>query len=257
VYRYRVPYDSYHVNLADQFFAGNWDGDAQGDPKFVNANTDLGDPMDASLPDLRLESNSPCKDAGTYLTTVTSPSGSGSAFQVVDAGYFMDGWGIAGVQGDEIQLFGSAQRARITALDYSTNMITVDRILTWTQNQGINLSYEGEAPDAGAYEIVPQLELHGATADQSIHLDWSVNVTLPITATWRIAYDGPPGDQPSPITGIISDTRAYTLTGLTNYAWYTITLNAILDSTPILTDTVAVMPTDIILYLPVVIKDPL
>jgi hypothetical protein len=256
LYRHRVPYDSYHVNLADQFFAGNWDGDTQGDPKFVNANTDLGDPMDASLPDLRLESNSPCKDAGTYLTTVTSPSGSGSAFQVVDAGYFMDGWGITGVQGDEIQLFGSAQRARITALDYSTNMITVDRILTWTQNQGISLSYEGEAPDAGAYEIVPQLELHGAPADQSIHLDWSVNVTLPITATWRIAYEGLPGDQPSPITGLPEPTRVYTLTGLTNYYWYTVTLSAMLDSTPILTDTVAVMPTDIFLHLPLVIKCP-
>ena len=254
LYRHRVPFGSYYVNLADQIFAGNWDGDTQGDPKFVNASPVLGDPMDASLPDLRLESDSPCKDAGTYLTTVTSPGGSGSTFQVADAGYFMDGWGIAGVQGDEIQLFGSGQRARITAVDYATNRITVDRILTWTQDQGISLAYEGNAPDAGAYEIVPQLELIAAPADQSIYLDWSVNLTLPITSTWQISYEGPPGSPPSPITGITSDARAYTLTGLTNYSWYTLTLEAMLGATPILTDTVRVMPTDVFIFLPLVVK---
>ena len=252
LYRHRVPYGSYYVNLADQIFAGNWDGDTQGDPKFVDASTDLGDPMDASLPDLRLESDSPCKDAGRYLTTVTSPSGSGTAFRVADAGYFMDGWGIAGVQGDEIQLFGSAQRARITAVDYATNMVTVDRILTWIQNQGISLSYEGEAPDAGAYEIAPQLELRGTPADQSIHFGWKVNVALPITATWRITYEGISGDQPSPITGLPEPTRVYTLTGLTNYSWYTVTLEAMLGTTPYLTDTVRVMPTDVFVFLPLV-----
>ena len=56
-----------------------------------------------------------------------------------------------------------------------------------------------------------------------------------------------------PITGIISPTRAYTLTGLTNYVWYTVTLNSILGSTPFLTDTVTVMPTDVFVYLPLVL----
>jgi hypothetical protein len=130
----------------------------------------------------------------------------------------------------------------------------VDRILTWTQNQGISLSYEGDAPDAGAYEIAPQLELHAAPADESIHLNWSVNVTLPITATWRITYEGLPGDQPSPITGLLEPTRVYTLTGLANYSWYTITLDAMLGITPFLTDTVSVMPTDIFVFLPLVSK---
>ena len=101
----------------------------------------------------------------------------------------------------------------------------------------------------------PELALTGAPADQSIHLTWTVTGDLPVTSTWRIAYDGPTGDQPSPITGIISPTRAYTLTGLTNYTLYTVTLNAMLDSTPFLTDTVTVMPTDISVYLPLVLRD--
>jgi hypothetical protein len=53
-----------------------------------------------------------------------------------------------------------------------------------------------------------------------------------------------------PITGIPGPTRAYTLTGLTNYVWYTVTLNATLDSVPFLTDTVRAMPTDLFVYLP-------
>jgi hypothetical protein len=102
--------------------------------------------------------------------------------------------------------------------------------------------------------LAEPLVLNGAPADQAIHLTWTVNTTLPVTSTWQIAYDGPPGDQPSPITSILSPTRAYTLTGLTNYTLYTVTLNGMLDSTPFLTDTVRVMPTDIFVHLPLVLR---
>ncbi|HIP71903.1 MAG TPA: hypothetical protein EYH05_10975 [Anaerolineae bacterium] len=108
------------------------------------------------------------------------------------------------------------------------------------------------APDIGAVEFIPALTLRGAPANQTIYLNWNVNITLPITATWRITYTGPVGDQPSPITSLAEPTRAYTLTGLTNYTPYAITLNAMLNGSPVLTDTVTVMPTDILLYLPVV-----
>ncbi len=132
----------------------------------------------------------------------------------------------------------------------------------------INDDFSGSGPDLGAYEVgdslphygprpvdeSPPLALSASPADQTIHLAWSVNTTLPPTSTWRLAYDGPTGDQPSPITGIVSPTRAYTLTGLTNYTWYTVTLNSMLGSTPFLTDTVRVMPTDISVYLPLVLR---
>ena len=48
--------------------------------------------------------------------------------------------------------------------------------------------------------------------------------------------------------------NTYSLTGLTNYTRYTVTLNGMLDSTPFLTDTVRVMPTDIFVYLPLVLR---
>jgi hypothetical protein len=146
---------SYNVNLNDQILSGNWNGDTQGDPRFVDASTVPTDPMNPSLPDMRLEPTSPAIDAGTYLTRVSSPSGSGTTFQLEDAGYFMDGWGI--VQGDTIQLMGTSQRAVIKAINYQTNMITVDTTLNWTQYQGVGLSYQGTAPDVGAYEHAPSV----------------------------------------------------------------------------------------------------
>jgi hypothetical protein len=94
------------------------------------------------------------------------------------------------------------------------------------------------------------LALNGIPANQSIYLTWDVHATLPLTSTWQISYAGPAGDQPSPITGLSQPTRAYTLSGLTNYTPYTITLSAMLNSTPFLTDTLTIMPTDNFLFLP-------
>ena len=87
--------------------------------------------------------------------------------------------------------------------------------------------------------------------DQAIYLSWTVNVTLPATTTWTIAYDGPAGVPPSPIIGLAEPTRSYTLTGLTNYTWYTVTLTT---DPPMLTDTVSVMPTNVLLYMPLVVN---
>lgn len=96
--------------------------------------------------------------------------------------------------------------------------------------------------------------LSGAPRDRAIHLTWCVYTTLPPETTWQIDYQSQTGTLYMPITGIISPTRAYMLTGLTNYVWYTVTLNAMLGSTPLLTDTVTVMPTDRFLYLPLILK---
>ena len=142
----------YQVSLDDQIIANNWNGDTQGDPFFVNAPLTLGDPTNANLPDLHLQASSPCIDKGSFLTTITSPSGAGTTFTVADAGYFMDGWGISEVNGDDIQIVGTSQKARIAKVDYVTNAITLDTTLSWTQNQGIALAYVGSAPDVGAFE---------------------------------------------------------------------------------------------------------
>jgi hypothetical protein len=118
---------------------------------------------------------------------------------------------------------------------------------------GINADYHGTAPDIGAFEFTSKLDLSGVVGDGTIDLSWQINTTVPETATWTISYTGPPGTPPSPITNIPSTGRAYTLTGLTNHVWYTVTLTLI-GVDPSLSDTVNLMPTDQLLYLPIIQK---
>jgi hypothetical protein len=96
----------------------------------------------------------------------------------------------------------------------------------------------------------PPLQSWGAPGDQTIYLNWNLNVTVPVTSTWQISYTNGLGSF-GVVTDVISS-RTYTLSGLTNYTWYMVTLNAMLDAAPILTDTVRVMPTDKLVYLPLV-----
>jgi hypothetical protein len=119
---------------------------------------------------------------------------------------------------------------------------------------GVTTNYDGapynNPPSIGAFEFLPHLVLQGTPRSHVIDLSWSVSAVLPPTSTWRISYYS----QTVPITinNIVSPTRAYSLTGLTNYAWYTVTLNAMLDATPFLTDTIKLMPTDQLVYLPLI-----
>jgi hypothetical protein len=91
--------------------------------------------------------------------------------------------------------------------------------------------------DIGAFEFRPLLSLQALSLNASLRLEWSVNTSLPVTTTWSLAYDGPPGDQPSPIPELPYATHGYTLTGLTNGAWYTLTLFAMQAQTVVLSDT--------------------
>ena len=109
---------------------------------------------------------------------------------------------------------------------------------------------QGAGMDIGAYEFVPSLSLTGVAGDASINLIWSVNVEIPVTTTWQISYDGPPGIPPSPITGLDGETRSVSISGLTNYTWYHLTLEAVLAGDAFLTGTTAAMPTDHALYMP-------
>jgi hypothetical protein len=79
--------------------------------------------------------------------------------------------------------------------------------------------------------------LQALSLNASLRLEWSVNTSLPVTTTWSLAYDGPPGDQPSPIPELPYATHGYTLTGLTNGSWYTLTLFAMQAQTVVLSDT--------------------
>jgi hypothetical protein len=75
--------------------------------------------------DFSLQSGSPALNAGTFLTTVASgDSGSGTSLVVTDAGFFQDGYtGI--VTPDCVAVTAVSNTACITAINYSTNTITL------------------------------------------------------------------------------------------------------------------------------------
>ncbi len=122
-----------NLSTAPNIFQGNCET-----PVFVSLNI--------ANPDWHL-SGSSCVDQGVSLTTAKS-AGSGTQLVVEDAGYFSSGFGV--VDGDEISVGG--QMAKIAALDYSTNTITLDRSLTWTAGAKVSQAFTGLNPDPGVYE---------------------------------------------------------------------------------------------------------
>lgn len=102
------------------------------------------DPMlDAAT--LRPLAGSPVKNAGAHLTTVTSPTGSGTTLTVADSLYFTAGLGL--VAGDTIQV--GTQKATVKAVNYSTHTLTLASSISWTQGANVDLPYSGTAPDIG------------------------------------------------------------------------------------------------------------
>ncbi len=109
-----------------------------------------------------LQSASPAKNAGSWLTTITTATGSGTSFAVGDAGYFFDGETV--ITGDSIKL-SNGQAGIIT--DITTNTITLDRSVSWTVGDGVALSYVGTAPDMGAYEYGAQTTVTFTAVDDA------------------------------------------------------------------------------------------
>lgn len=118
----------------------------------------------------------------------------------------------------------------------------------------------GRAPDMGAYERQSLLNLSAWPGDGQIHLAWQATASDSALASFAISYTvgpgGGPADQPSPITGLPTTTWAYTLTGVTNYAWYTVAVEGWdADGSPLLrSNPVAVIPTDLYVYLPLILR---
>jgi len=129
-------------------------GDLKDDPEFV----------DDSNFDFSLQSTSPCIDAGAWLT-ITDGSGSSSNTVTVDeANYFFDGISNlpdSNILGDNI-FVGSNTNLVITDVNYATNVITVNRSITWSDGDFVSLSnYKGNKPDIGAIEspvVAPEEE---------------------------------------------------------------------------------------------------
>ncbi len=115
--------------------------------------------VDEQKHDFHLKSDSGMIDRAGSLTTARE-AGQGTTMPVRDVMWFFDGFTIPGETGDEIQLLGTTDSARIVSIDYKANTLTLDRSLSWRSGQGVALKFAGVAPDYGAFEY---------------GMDWSTN----------------------------------------------------------------------------------
>ncbi len=70
----------------------------------------------------------------------------------MDAKFFYDGYSIHKQQGDLIQIKGTKQTARIIHIDYESNILSLDKKITWSEGDLLTLVFSGKAPDIGAFE---------------------------------------------------------------------------------------------------------
>ena len=107
--------------------------------------------IDPEADDYRLRPESPCIDAGKPLAHARE-AGSGREMLVDDARCFYDGFGIPGEQGDLIFIGSAKKQARVVRADIESNVLTLDRDISWEKADGVSLPHLGAAPDLGAYE---------------------------------------------------------------------------------------------------------
>jgi parallel beta-helix repeat protein len=109
------------------------------------ANVPLNPTGDHQQFDFTLRSDSPLRAKGGPLT-LTVRAGRGRTIQVVDAGYFFDGFGVA--EGDLVQV-GADQVVRVLSIDYEQNTLTIDRAIEWSNQEEVSLPFVGQRPDIG------------------------------------------------------------------------------------------------------------
>jgi hypothetical protein len=131
------------IPVAEQRHPTLFNGNRRARPTFVVS-------APKALADFDLASGSPGVDQGAFLTTTRAGSTS-ARVPVNDRRYFSDGFGL--VPGDLVQLKGSLERIRIVDIDEAASTLVLAKAVTFTSGQGISLSYEGSAPDAGAREF--------------------------------------------------------------------------------------------------------
>lgn len=177
----------------------------EADPDFVNYATD----------DFRLDSGSPAIGTAGPLTTVASANGTGTSFDVDDAGFFrgdntaIDQYGGNLIVGDNITV-GTDQ---LTISSISGNTITVTASFTWAEDDAVFWGWD-TTPDIGAYPA-SMTPLSSATIAANGN-----NYTVTPTGDTRFVVffaDGVPHtvDNASPYTATISSgtvtARAYPL----------------------------------------------
>ena len=191
--RYGMVYDGDSITLEPagqgltQTRENNWEEEDEGtdDPLFINEGPYSSPTMDdpyfitagadassTSVPNLGLQSGSPCINAGGALTVTTNSGSASTTLTVDDALYFQDAY--FGESGDDVSAFLTAANweadwiaigtvgniVQISAINYTTDTITLASAKTWANGASVWLYKKsdgtvvlyGSAPDQGAHE---------------------------------------------------------------------------------------------------------
>jgi hypothetical protein len=112
----------------------------------------------------------------------------------------------------------------------------------------------------GAYELQSLFTLSARPGDERIFLAWQIFGYGTTLASFTISYTaGAQGSVVYPgtlIVGLPTTILAYTLTGLMNYAWYTVEVQGWDAGGGLLvrSNSVVVMPTDLYVFLPTILR---
>lgn len=164
-------------------------GSFTGDPGNVIANPQF---SNYAANDFHLTAGSPAIATGSYLTTANGSGSTSTTLIVNDASYFQDGTqGLTGVQADCISVTTAANPVCITAVNYSTNTLTLASAMTWSSGASIYLRSKSDGaiilnaagPDIGAYQFVP--------AGTGGRVSFTGNITITGGVTFGNVY-GPP-----------------------------------------------------------------
>jgi hypothetical protein len=193
-------------NKPGQWLATN----KEGDPLFVNT---MGQ---GPAKDFNLRAGSPAIDAAVNLTTANGGGSGGTTLVVADANYFIDGWGIPGVEGDSIRIDNAAP-VGIAKVDYATNTLTLNNPRSWVSGAKIYYfrsdRYQGNGPDMGAHEFGGASPISGAPVPPALvsPADGATQSTPSVTFNW------------SPVDG----TTSYRLQVATDSAFTNIVLDQV------------------------------
>lgn len=133
-------------------------GNLTSDPKFANYVS-----AGSTSNDFHLKAGSPALTGGTFLTAVAAgDSGSGTTLVLTDGTYFQDGYGLTNpyttVQGDCISVTTVGNHVCVTAVNYSTNTLTLaspitrsvgDSVWLYSKSDGV-VVLTGSTPFIGA-----------------------------------------------------------------------------------------------------------
>ena len=187
----------YENEVSNGWYSGQYDNNsiAGSDPRLVVPSTSAG------MEGFAIADDSPCRDAGVALTQANG-SGSGTSLTVDDARYFTAGFGL--ISGDVIDVGGTT--AQVTAVNTSTDTLTLDQSISWSNNDPVTLVYYGAAPDIGAVEV----DYQSLNDEPVVNAGSDDEITMPVDS---VALDGSVSDDGLPVVPGTVSTTWYRLSG--------------------------------------------